>query len=71
MISKVTDYIISYLREENLTAVQVARETGIAKQKLTEGYVHPLDADEFLRLCVYLHLRPEDISRAIREKENE
>ena len=63
MISKVTDYIISYLKEENLTAVQVARETGIAKQKL--------DADEFLRLCVYLHLRPEDISRAIREKENE
>ena len=24
MISKVTDYIISYLKEENLTAVQVA-----------------------------------------------
>ncbi len=71
MISKVTDYIISYLKEENLTAEQVAKETGIAKQKLSEGYVHPLDADEFLRLCVYLRLKPEDISRSIRKNTDE
>ncbi len=71
MTSKVTDYIISYLKEEKITAWQIANETGIEAEKLSEGYEHPLDADEFLRLCVHLHLKPEDISRAIRENTGE
>lgn len=71
MTSKVTDYIISYLKKEKITAQQIAKETGIDEKKLSEGYEYPLDADEFLRLCVQLRLKPEDISRAIRENPNE
>lgn len=68
-LSNVTDYMIYYLRKNNISAKQIAGELGIAEEKITDGYEEPLYADEFLELCFRLQLRPEDIAAAIRVSE--
>lgn len=69
MLSSVTDYMIHYMKKNNIPAKQIAGELGIAEEKVTEGYEEPLYAEEFLELCVRLHLRPEDVAEAIRISE--
>ena len=64
-ISKVTDYIISYVLEHQIPCEALAKETGVPMDKLMPGYQEPLLADEFLKICVYLKLRPEDITKEI------
>lgn len=67
--SKVTDYMIEYMQKHNFLISELAEELGIKKEKLREGYTQPLDAEEFLELCVRLKLRPEEVAAAIRMKE--
>ena len=59
------------MQEQNVLVQKIALELGIKEEKLREGYEEPLDAGEFLELCVKLGLRPEDISAAIRINEQQ
>lgn len=63
--SKTTDYIIQYLKKNQIPVKWVVEKLGIAEEKLDIGYTEPLLADEFLELCAFLHLRPEDIAEEI------
>lgn len=63
--SKVTEYILNYMNENNIPSRILSNQTGILEEKLSPNYKEPLLADEFLRLCVYLKLSPEEISRQI------
>lgn len=63
--SKVTDYMIKYLEETDISPEQVSNETGIPIEKLRRDYTVSLASDEFLELCVYLQIRPEMVRDAL------
>ena len=63
--SKVTDYMIAYLEKNKIEPEFAARSTGISAEKLRRGYRSPLDADDFLTLCIYLGIRPEEVREAL------
>ena len=58
--SKVTDYMIRYIDAKSLAA-----HAGIDAGKLREDYEEPLDAEEFLTLCVCLGIQPEQVRSVI------
>ena len=60
--SKVTDYMIRYIEENRMDAKSLA---GIDAGKLRKDYKEPLDAEEFLSLCAYLGIRPEQVQRML------
>ena len=59
--SKVTDYMIRYIEENRMDAKSLAADAG----KLRKDYKEPLDAEEFLSLCAYLGIRPEQVQRML------
>lgn len=63
--SRVTEYILQYMKEHHILSSTLSRETGISEEKLVPEYKEALLADEFLRLCVYLKLSPEEIAERI------
>lgn len=68
--SKVTDYIIGYLESYGIPAESVSKEVDIPQEKLKAGYRRPLSAEEFLELCIYLGIRPEDVWEAVNKLEH-
>lgn len=66
----VTEYMIHYMEQNHMESKKVASETGISKEKLTKGYQEPLFADEFLTLCVYFGIRPEEVAKAMKIGDN-
>ena len=50
--SKVTDYMIRYIEENRIDSKSLAAHAGI-------------DAEEFLSLCAYLGIRPEQVQRML------
>lgn len=69
--SKVTEYMICYIRKNRISRAWISEKTGIPEQKLRKNYEEPLCADEFLRLCVVLDLTPEKIASELRKEKNE
>ncbi len=65
--SRVTEYMIGYIRKNRISSAWISEKTGIPEQKFDSDYTEPLYADEFLRLCVVLDLVPEKIASDIRE----
>lgn len=65
--SRVTEYILQYMKEHHILSSTLSRETGISEEKLVPEYKEALLADEFLRLCVYLKLSPEEIAVKIHD----
>lgn len=63
--SKVTDYMIRYIEENRIDAETLAAHAGIDAGKLREDYEKPLDAEEFLSLCAYLGIKPEQVQSMI------
>lgn len=66
--SPVTEYFIEYLKRHHISADETAQAIGIDPQKLAPGYQEPLDSEEFLELCFYLAISPEQVAQGIREK---
>lgn len=66
--SPVTEYFIAYFKKHHISSEETARALGIAPQKLTPDYREPLGAEEFLGLCVYLGINPEQVAHGIRKK---
>lgn len=56
----VTWKMIAYIRENNISIEQTAKNTQISASKLRGETRDRLMANEFLRLCQYLNVKPED-----------
>ena len=57
---KAEKYLLDYMMSRSITMEQVESDTGINMREFSDGK-KDLMADEFLQLCVYLGVRPEDI----------
>lgn len=67
--SKVTEYMTEYLRQNEIAVEDVAEQTGINPDKLKRDYKEPLDAVDFLTLCSFLKIKPEQVAQAIKKDE--
>lgn len=67
--SKAMEYLIEYMKRNHISAKMLADELGRSGEDDEEAGTEPLYADEFLELCLWLHLRPEEVMAAIRESE--
>ena len=52
--------VTELLEEKEISTSQISKDTGIWEKKLTDENV-TFTASEFLELCSYLHLKPEDL----------
>lgn len=55
----VSKKITNYIKSNNISVSQISKDTGIDEEKLL-GNLQPFNATEFLELCFYLNIRPED-----------
>lgn len=51
--------IVSYIEENQISLSEIEKYTQIAKERLEDSNI-VFSATEFLDLCSYLHLKPED-----------
>lgn len=58
--SNVTGKMIDYIRDNQIAVEQIERDIHIPANKLREGTKERLMAAEFLELCRYLNVPPED-----------
>ena len=63
--SAVTDYFLNYFEKNRIDIEEISEKTGIKKHKLSKEYKTPLTAEEFLRLCVFLRISPEEIRKKL------
>ena len=58
--TNVSNKIREYISNGKISTTQISMDTGILEDKLLdESYV--FNADEFLSLCYYLNVRPEEM----------
>lgn len=58
-MSDVTKELAKYISEKQLLPKDLEKELHIPSRKLMENTKESLTAEEFLRLCAYLKIRPE------------
>lgn len=58
---KVTNRLANYIAQQHISPERVAMDTGVALEKLVPETKETLEAGEFLELCLYLGIRPEDM----------
>lgn len=58
MMDTVTERVATYLRDNEISVTQTAKDLHIMEDKLLNKS-EPLEASEFLALCKYLHIQPE------------
>ncbi len=56
---KAEKYLFEYMRQSNINLVDVQNDLGIDITKLERN--EELLADEFVRLCVYFGISPDDV----------
>jgi len=56
----VTDKMVQYIANNKIEVEQIAKDTHISASKLRGETRDRLMAAEFLELCRYLHVKPED-----------
>lgn len=61
---KAEKYLLEYVREHNMSSRGIEVDTGINLERIVMEE-QELMADEFLRLCAYLNITPEEISDQI------
>ena len=59
----VTKQLAEYLKNNQISTKQVAEHTGISEEKLLTDTTKTLNATEFLELCAYLNIQPEEINK--------
>lgn len=57
----VSKKIAKYIKENQLSIKHIVMDTGISEAKILNENNEGLNATEFLEICFYLNLRPEDI----------
>ena len=53
--------IADYIQKNHISAEQTSRDTGISLAKLNGTSQENLSASEFLDICAYLNIRPEEM----------
>ena len=71
MKSDVTDFFLKYFEKNRIEVAWISEKTGIDVKKLSKNYTKPLEAEEFLELCVLLEMKPEEVWQEIKKKSNE
>ena len=61
---RVEQYLLEYIRQHHLSEEQVERDTGTNLQLLIDQG-RELVADEFLHICNYLGITPDEVSDQI------
>lgn len=66
--SNVTATLAQYIRQNHISVTQVSKDTGIPEPKLSvfDDVVRDefkLNASEFLTLCAYLNIKPEEVGQ--------
>ena len=56
-----TKRLANYIAQQHISPERVAKDTGVAMEKLVPETKETLEAGEFLELCLYLGIRPEDM----------
>ena len=56
----VTEKMVEYIVKNEISAEQAAKDTQVPVCKLRSGCKEPLLASEFLQLCQYFGVRPEE-----------
>lgn len=59
--SEVTEFFLNYFEKNRIEKRWISEKTGISERKLSKDYKQALNAEEFLRLCAFLQLQPEEI----------
>lgn len=57
----ITKKIATYINENQISMKQTALDLRIPEEKLRYGNEESLTAEEFLRVCQYLGIRPESL----------
>lgn len=61
MRNRATKWVAEYIEENHISVEKIAETLQIPKEKLYVQTEQTLDADELLKLCAYLCIRPENI----------
>lgn len=61
---KAEKYLLEYVLEHNMSSKRIEADTGIDIEKIVLEE-QELMADQFLNLCVYLNITPEEVSDQI------
>lgn len=61
MQNRATRWVAEYIAKKQISVEETAEALQISKEKLYVGTEQTLDADELLKLCAYLRIRPENI----------
>lgn len=64
--SEVTEFFLKYFEKNRIDKAWISEKTGIDRNKLSREYKESLTADEFLRLCAFLQIQPEEIMMIIK-----
>ena len=59
MQNRATRWMAEYIVQNQISVEEIAEKLQIPKEKLLVQTQQTLDADELLKLCAYLHIRPE------------
>ncbi len=57
----ITRKVQLYIRDCSIDVEEVQRQTGVSKALLTGESNRPFNATEFLEVCTYLKIKPEEI----------
>lgn len=66
--SAVTEFFLEYFEKNRIDTDKISENTGIEKSKLSANYRQPMSSEEFLELCVFLGIKPEQVQEAIKMK---
>ena len=69
--SAVTEFFLAYFEKNRIDRGYISEKTGIEIEKISDNYRQPLTASEFLGLCLFLGITPEQVRAAIREHSDE
>lgn len=61
MQNRATRWMAEYIEQNHISVEEIAEKLQISKEKLFVQTQQTLDADELLKLCAYLRIRPENI----------
>lgn len=59
--SAVTEFFLDYFEKNKIKKEWISEKTGILEEKISRDYQEPLTAEEFLKLCAFLCIQPEEV----------
>lgn len=65
-----TTWVLEKIDSRKMPIKKISEETKIAEHKLVLGTARKLNATEFLVLCAYLEIRPEEYYKDIKRKDD-